>query len=185
MPNSDNSIDPYKSPETEFSQPIQRGTYEPHFFSKKGRLGRLRYIAYSAGYLLGFLIVFSVLSSTPSIIFIIKTPILSFIALALLYLPILIICFNLAIRRFNDINLTGWFCFLLLIPIAGSFMFLVLLFVSGSDGANKYGPAPTKNSTAIKIIASCALLISVVGILAAFTIPADQSYVERIKQILN
>ena len=51
---------------------------------------------------------------------------------------------NLAVmvRRFHDQDRSGWFVLLSLIPFVGSLIVLVMLFMSGSPGPNKYGLAP-------------------------------------------
>ena len=48
----------------------------------------------------------------------------------------------LIIRRLHDLNKSGWFALLLLVPIIDFFFALYLLFVKGTDGPNDYGPDP-------------------------------------------
>ena len=46
------------------------------------------------------------------------------------------------IKRLHDVNLSGWFALLILIPTVNLFFFLYLLFAGGTVGANKYGYDP-------------------------------------------
>lgn len=49
----------------------------------------------------------------------------------------------LTAKRLHDINLSGWFSLLLLIPFL-NFVFLLLYFIDGTIGDNKYGEDPKK-----------------------------------------
>lgn len=42
-------------------------------------------------------------------------------------------------KRFHDLNMSGWFNILTLIPFVGFIFGILLIFVAGTDGANKYG----------------------------------------------
>jgi len=46
------------------------------------------------------------------------------------------------IRRLHDRDLTGWFVLLSLIPLIGGVIVLVLTLLPGTDGPNRFGPAP-------------------------------------------
>lgn len=47
-----------------------------------------------------------------------------------------------SVRRLHDINLTGWYSILTLIPILGFIFSTILLFVPGNKESNKYGEIP-------------------------------------------
>jgi len=47
-----------------------------------------------------------------------------------------------AVRRLHDVGKSGWYYFIILIPIAGPIWFLVLLCSDSQPGDNKYGPNP-------------------------------------------
>ena len=51
---------------------------------------------------------------------------------------------NLAVlvRRLHDVNKSGWWYFIILIPLIGAIWMLVLLCTEGDKGDNKYGPDP-------------------------------------------
>lgn len=60
------------------------------------------------------------------------------------------------VRRLHDINKSGWFFFLALIPVIGSIWLLVWFCMDGTPGDNKYGPNPkeTENNDEISQIGS-------------------------------
>jgi len=97
-------------------------------FSFKGRLKRLSYfiqqIAYSI--IIGIFIV--VVDGT------------EVSGLMLLLIPVfLIMLFSLHVRRLHDIGKSGYYSFLVLIPIFGLFYGLYLIFKPGQITANAYG----------------------------------------------
>jgi uncharacterized membrane protein YhaH (DUF805 family) len=46
------------------------------------------------------------------------------------------------VRRLHDQNQSGWFCLLMLLPLAVFIIAPLLLFLGGTRGDNLYGPAP-------------------------------------------
>ena len=52
---------------------------------------------------------------------------------------------NLALhaKRWHDLNKSGWWTLVTLVPIIGGFWLIIELgFLKGTDGPNKYGPSP-------------------------------------------
>ena len=47
-----------------------------------------------------------------------------------------------AVRRLHDVGKSGWFYFIVLIPIIGAIWLLVLFFTEGNQGENQYGSDP-------------------------------------------
>lgn len=47
-----------------------------------------------------------------------------------------------AVRRLHDVGKSGWFLFIVLIPIIGAIWLLVLMCTDGNPGKNAYGPNP-------------------------------------------
>tara|TARA_B110000014_G_scaffold232113_1_gene194586 strand:+ start:291 stop:695 length:405 start_codon:yes stop_codon:yes gene_type:complete len=48
----------------------------------------------------------------------------------------------LIVRRHRDINLSGWWCLLLIVPIVGPLWSIFIICKKGTDGANKFGSDP-------------------------------------------
>lgn len=61
-------------------------------------------------------------------------------ALALL-LPSLAV----VVRRLHDVNKSGWFYFISLVPFIGGIWLLILLATEGTQGPNQYGEDPKNN----------------------------------------
>jgi uncharacterized membrane protein YhaH (DUF805 family) len=59
---------------------------------------------------------------------------------------------NIIIKRFHDINCSGWYSVLLLVPIVNIGGAFLLLFKEGTPGENKYGMNP-KNREIVTTIA--------------------------------
>lgn len=52
--------------------------------------------------------------------------------------------FALAIKRFHDMDASGWWVLLLCIPYFGILIALVICFIPGTEGANQYGDEPQR-----------------------------------------
>lgn len=140
-------------------------TFTLNFFSPSGRIGRVRYLAYSMG--IGLLIVL-----IGGLLAAFTNPMLAVVAyVALIYMNIM-----LTIKRSHDFNVSGWLTLLIFVPLAN----LIFLFVPGTDGPNRFGRKTAPNgSTGVVVVVVLVVGIAVVGILAAIAIPAYQGYVQR------
>jgi len=49
---------------------------------------------------------------------------------------------SVSIRRLHDINRSGWWILIFIIPIVGFILWLVWFLREGDPGENKYGPPP-------------------------------------------
>jgi hypothetical protein len=73
-------------------------------------------------------------------------------------------------RRFNDLNRSGWWILLNLIPLINFLLALYLIFFPETNGPNKFGPAPAENSLGVKVLALGPLtLVIILVIVAAFS----------------
>ncbi|MDR1310436.1 MAG: DUF805 domain-containing protein [Burkholderiaceae bacterium] len=61
---------------------------------------------------------------------------------ALFYLALLLPSLSVLARRLHDVNRSGWWMLLPLIPVVGSIILLVWLCSRGSTGANRFGEDP-------------------------------------------
>lgn len=179
------SDNPYSAPQTATSVQQEQDYYTPKVFSFSGRIGRLRFLAYSVVWSLAIWGVLFVLSFVVGMITTVLGPLAAtglFVALGfLVYVLILIPIFVLAVRRLNDMNQSGWLSLLILLFPLYPIFWLVLVFTPGTKGANRYGPEPVENSVAVIIGAFAMPLGSafVIGIMAAVAIPAYQDYTAR------
>ena len=179
MVNSNSTTNPFQAPDANVSNSSNE-TYQPQLFSTKGRIGRLRYLAYClASYVFIIPLVAIIITLGSSLL---KNSALSTSVAVLIYIPVFILFFILAKRRLNDTNASGWLNLLIFIPIVGTILMLYLIFARGTDGPNKYGPAPCENSTGVKFAACLMIFVPLLGILTAIALPAYSDYVERAKQ---
>jgi len=65
---------------------------------------------------------------------------ISGIIILLLLIPALAV----TVRRFHDINKSGWFVLLQIIPFIGWIIILVMLIEKGTEGKNRFGDYPLK-----------------------------------------
>ncbi len=61
------------------------------------------------------------------------------------------------VRRLHDVNKSGWFYFISLIPAVGSIWLLVLFCTEGDRGTNQYGPDPKNDIEEINEIGNVEL----------------------------
>jgi len=66
-----------------------------------------------------------------------------FFCLYVLYLLAIIVpCLAVSVRRLHDTGKSGWFYFLIFIPLVGAIILLVFFVLDSDPGANEYGPNP-------------------------------------------
>ncbi|NBD24488.1 DUF805 domain-containing protein [Paenibacillus glycinis] len=61
---------------------------------------------------------------------------------ALYSLAVLLPSLAVMVRRLHDTGRSGWWYFIILIPIVGAIVLLVFACLEGDSGHNKYGPDP-------------------------------------------
>lgn len=175
----------YSAPRADLSNvPSEDETYSPQIISIHGRLGRLRYLAYTWISAILLSIVSGIVAAI-AIPFFMKAGLVrsTFFVIAvsiLIYLPIIAASLVYTKRRLNDLNFSGWLGLLMLIPFLNLLFGLYLVFAPGSSGNNRYGAKPEKNS-GLLVVAGILLPLVMIGILAASAIPAYKNYIERAK----
>lgn len=176
---------PYHAPGADLSKgDAGAAVYDPELFAVNGRIGRLRYMAYSVVLgLLSFLALVVVGAVIGVVMAVTKSNSGVVLAALLGYIPVLAVTFILAKRRLNDMGHSGWLSLLLMVPLVGLFVWLWLMIGAGDPDANKYGPPPSENTTLV-IVGACImplLLVAMIGIMAAVAVPAYQQYLEKAK----
>lgn len=145
--------------------------------SPHGRFGRLSYLGWNM--LMGFVAIFLMMFAS-SIIDKDISYISLIITIVIIYIPMLYFTFVFAIRRLHDLNQTGWLSVLILIPVLNILIAIYLVFFKGTEGNNQYGEPRTTQAWE-KVFAWLYILIFVLGIFVAISIPAYQDYVQRAK----
>jgi uncharacterized membrane protein YhaH (DUF805 family) len=103
-------------------------------FTHEGRLNRGKYWLWNL-LLLG-------LSAVASVIFELLYPGLQLLAPLMILYPSIM----LSIQRAHDLDRSGHFCWLLLIPVVNVFPTILLCFFKGTTGPNRFGPDPLSPS---------------------------------------
>lgn len=164
---------PYATPRAVVAEALpEYGDLE--VFSLEGRIGRLRYLAWSLLLMLAGLALFGVASMGFAI-----SEIVGGILLAIVGIGLAVVSVQIGVQRLHDLGWSGWLWLLNLVPVVGGVFALLLLVVPGAAGANRFGPPPPPNSRAVKLLALLWLLVPVLGVLAAIAIPAYQDYLNR------
>jgi len=135
----------------------------------RGRMGRLRFLAYGVGLYLGLILITLVLGAVAAATR--AGPTIAIVGIALYLFGILV----LLVQRSHDMNLSGWWSLAALIPLVG----LLWVFVPGSRGDNRWGAPPPPNGLAVKIVGLFFPVLGLLGIVAAIALPAYQAYALR------
>jgi uncharacterized membrane protein YhaH (DUF805 family) len=162
---------PYSAPGAELGGG-QGELYMPSIFSFNGRIGRLRYMAYGVGsYLLLLLVMISLVGTSA---FMGGEPAVSgvgAIVVGVLSIAMLVAGIAFGKRRLNDLNRSGWWLMLSIVPFVNLlFTFYVILF-PGTASENDFGAAPAANSLGVKILGWMMPALFVLGIVGAVITP--------------
>jgi len=154
------SSNPYAVPRAEVADVAQE-FQEVRLWSASGRIGRLRYLAYStaSSLLIGAVAALGILLLGETV---------GSILIVIAYLALAVFGILMMIQRSHDMDWSGWYILLALIP----FVALIWLFKAGSPQANRYGAPPPPNTLAVKILAALFPVLIILGIVAAIAIPA-------------
>jgi uncharacterized membrane protein YhaH (DUF805 family) len=170
------ATNPYLPPQAavaNVSDAYEGAFQEMKIWSWRGRLGRLRFLAYgSVAYVVYMLLTLAigVIAGISGAAGLLAT------VIWLLLIPYFVFVALVTIRRSHDMGWSGWMSILALIPLVG----LIWLFKAGTPGANAHGAPPPPNTTGVKIAAfGIFAVVMLFGILAAIALPAYQQYVER------
>jgi uncharacterized membrane protein YhaH (DUF805 family) len=170
------AMNPYAAPKAAVADVYdeESGVQPVKLFSAKGRIGRLRYLAYGfVGYLAMVVVAFLVGMVAAAI----GQADLAGVLGVVMTVPYFIFIALLTIQRSHDMGWTGWTAILAFIPLVG----LVWIFNSGTEGSNRFGAPSPPNTTLVKIGALMFPIIVVVGIIAAIALPAYQGYLQKAK----
>jgi len=169
------AANPYAAPRAPVSDVAAAGSTQPvRVWPPDGRIGRLRYLAWSIAGSLVLMLAFGILGAVAGVL---NVPSLLMLMPTLGVVAYIVFAIVLTIQRCHDLNWSGWLSVLSLVPLVN----LVFLFVPGTRGDNRFGAPPVANTLAVKILASLMVVFFLLGIAAAIALPAYQQYVLRAK----
>jgi uncharacterized membrane protein YhaH (DUF805 family) len=105
--------------------------------------------------------------------------VLGVILAVVIAIPMVVLSIAYSVRRLNDLNHSGWWVLLSLIPFVSFIYSLYVLFAPGTKGTNDFGPAPAENPTWVVVCAWIFPILFAVGIFAAISSDAYQTYKDR------
>lgn len=145
-PTKATSASPYAAPTAIIEQDTSE-VGELNIWGTEGRIGRMRYVAWSMVFMLAIApaMLVSVLALKASVL-------LGGLLIAAATVVAMIIGIQISIKRLHDIGWSGWLLFISLIPVAGSIFQLLIFVIPGNQGNNRYGAPAPANSTGVKVL---------------------------------
>ncbi len=156
------AVTPYAPPRADVGETLPEFA-ELKVFSINGRIGRLRYLAWSLVLIFAFLGLMGIAALASNLSQIVGSLLIIVVSLGIVVTSVMI-----ATQRLHDIGWTGWLLLINLIPVVGSVFALLMLVVPGSDGVNRYGPPPPANSLSVKVISGVLIAILLLSLLLMF-----------------
>jgi uncharacterized membrane protein YhaH (DUF805 family) len=149
-------------------------TYTPAMFQLRGRIGRVRYLAYS--FVLNMLLVVcavvlvTLAGDSADGLLVVKWV----AAAAAAGLAVIV-----GGRRLHDMGYTCWAALVLLIPVVNLVFSLWLIGAPGNPGVNRFGLPPGSNSRAVIVLAWAVPVLFMAGVLAAIALAPHKSNAQR------
>jgi uncharacterized membrane protein YhaH (DUF805 family) len=160
--NNVSSNTPYAPPQAAVGEAVAE-VGELKVFSTDGRIGRLRYLAWSLVLMFAASGVMAVVAIAASI-----SEVLGGLLGIAVVIGMLVVSVQIGAQRLHDIGWSGWLLLLNIVPIINSVFWLLMLVIPGTLGANRFGPPQPANSTAVKVLAGLFLALLLPGVLALF-----------------
>ncbi len=160
--NSTSPHTPYAPPQAAVGEAVAE-VGELKVFSTDGRIGRLRYLAWSLVLMFVTTGVMAVVAIAASI-----SEVLGGLLGIAVVIGMLVVSVQIGAQRLHDIGWSGWLLLLNIVPIINSVFWLLMLVIPGTLGANRFGPPQPANSTAVKVLAGLFLALLLAGVLGLF-----------------
>lgn len=137
------------------------GPGELKVMSIDGRIGRLRFMAWSMVMVTVLMIVIGLSLSLMSV-----SMVSTGLLIAIAGLVFVVFSCMTAAKRLHDVGWSAWLLLIALIPAVGGFFSILLMIIPGNAGSNRYGPPPPPNHAGVKVLAFLWSLVIVAACLA-------------------
>ena len=166
---------PYRAPEepqheaSPYAPPrAQVGATWPEFselkvFTVQGRIGRLRYLAWTLVLMVAIIAVTGVCAAILT-----RSLVGGGLLIAIAAIGFFIVSVQIGVQRLHDVGWSGWLLLINLVPFVGSLFPILMMVIPGNTGANQYGAPQPHNTTAVKVLASLWLAIIAILMVGAF-----------------
>ena len=151
---------PYATPQAQVSDSLPEfGELRP--FGVTGRIGRMRYIAWSLVLIIAALPVMGLTALLMS-----QFPVVGGILFALEIIALAVVSVQFGVQRLHDIGWSGWLYLLNFVPFIGSVFPLLMMVIPGTQGPNRYGQIQPPNSTSVLVMAWISIGTGILSVLA-------------------
>jgi uncharacterized membrane protein YhaH (DUF805 family) len=136
---------------------------ELNVFTVQGRIGRLRYLAWTMVLMFVGLIMFALCMTLMSM-----SLITGGLFGAVAFVVFLVVSIQIGAQRLHDAGWSAWLLLLNMVPFVGSVFPFLMMVVPGNAGPNQFGPPQPPNGKGVKILAALwvpALVIIFLGVL--------------------
>ncbi|WP_223487517.1 DUF805 domain-containing protein [Pseudomonas sp. A-RE-19] len=162
---------PYAPPRAHVGEALPEfGTLKAFTFT--GRIGRLRYLAWTMALMLVLMGVAGVFVSIGlSLIALTSTVglVIGGLVGTAICIAFLVVSIQISVQRLHDLGWSGWLYLLTLVPFVGGLLPILLAVLPGNTAANQYGAPPPPNSTAVKVLCALWLVFVTVVFISALT----------------
>jgi uncharacterized membrane protein YhaH (DUF805 family) len=136
---------------------------ELNVFTVQGRIGRLRYLAWTLVLMVAILAVTGVCAAVLT-----RSLVGGGLLIAIAAIGFFIVSVQIGVQRLHDVGWSGWLLLINLVPFVGSLFPILMMVIPGNAGANQYGAPQPPNTKAVKALASLWLAIIAILMVGAF-----------------
>jgi uncharacterized membrane protein YhaH (DUF805 family) len=154
---------PYAPPRSSVIEDVP-GHSELKVFSFQGRIGRVRYLAWTLVMLLAALPVMGLCVSVMSF-----SLVGGGLLIAVAAAGFVLVSLQIGTQRLHDAGWSGWLLLLNLVPYIGGLFPLLMMVVPGNKDANRYGPPAPPNGRGVKVLAWLWIVFIALSFVAGIT----------------
>ncbi|WP_024674777.1 DUF805 domain-containing protein [Pseudomonas syringae] len=117
-------------------------------FTTHGRIGRLRFLAWSMVQCVTLIVLLSLALAVMN-----ASLVGGGLLIAILVVVFITIGIMIGVQRLHDLGWSGWLLLLNLVPFVGTLFPFLIMVLPGTQGPNQFGPPPPPNTRGVKFLA--------------------------------